>query len=106
MIRSVLLTNIYQDSVTTFIRKIHINIRHRHARRIQKPLKKKTILEWINIRNTGKIGKYCSCCRSSSWSDWNTIIFPISDEIRDDTEISIESHKINDHELIFEPIKY
>lgn len=52
MIRAIFLTNISEDSVSSLIRKVDIDIWHSYARGIEKSLKKKSILQWIDISDT------------------------------------------------------
>lgn len=106
MIFSIFRADIRKYLISSFIRKIHIDIWHTHTSRIQESFKKKSVFEWIYICNSRKICEYRTSSRTSSRSDRNSIIFSIPDKVSYNTKISIKSHEFNDREFIFETTQY
>lgn len=49
---TILFSDICEHLISSLIREIHINIRHRDARRIQKSLKKESVGKWVDIRDS------------------------------------------------------
>ena len=65
MIYAIAFLYILNDLITTFIVKIHINIRHRNSLGIEKTLKEQIIFDRIQIGNSKTIGNCRSCRRTS-----------------------------------------
>ena len=103
---SVFLSDIFDDSSSSFIREIDIDIWHRYSGRIEKSFKEELISEGVDIRNPRQIGDYRTSSRSSTRSDWYIVFSSPSDEVSDDDEVSIKSHQMDDCELVFETVKY
>lgn len=106
LIVSVFLSDIFDDSSSSFIGEIDIDIWHRYSCRIEKSFKEELISEGVDIGNPRQIGDDGTSCGSSTRSDWYIVFSCPSDEVSDDDEISIKSHQMDDCELVFETIKY
>ena len=93
--------HIINDLFAADITEIHVNIRHRHALGIQKPLKKQRVFQRVNIRDAEDIRYNAPRCRAPARSYGNAMFPRIIDEIPNDQEIAVEPHLMDNAQLIF-----
>ncbi|MNI70582.1 hypothetical protein D3C73_1264040 [compost metagenome] len=101
---SILVRNIINDFIPTFITEVNIDIGHGDPFRIQKPLEEQVVLHRINIRNFQRVGHDTACGRTPTRPGHNVLTVSISDKVPYDKEIIRESHAINHPKLILQSL--
>ena len=100
MILAVAFFHIGNNPSAIDIVKVYVNIRHRYAFGIEKPLKKKCIFKRVNIGNAKQVGYDASGCRSAPGADSDTVIPRIVDKIPNDEKVAGVPHPTDDIQLI------
>src|SRR5690625_399054 len=95
MICPVLIDDVSDHFITTFITKIDINIRHTDALRIQKPLEQQPVLKWIHICNAEHISDKTTGRRTTTRTNGYPFFLGKADKIPDDQEIVRIVHPLN-----------
>lgn len=95
LIVSVFLSDIFDDSSSSFIREIDIDIRHGYSGRIEESFKEELVSERVDIGNPRQIGDYRTSSGSSTRSDWYIVFSRPADEVCDYNEISVKSHQMD-----------
>jgi hypothetical protein len=92
----VLARDIFDHLAAPVLAEVHIDIRHRHALRIQKALEEQHILQRIDIRDLHRIGHQRPRCRSAPRPHRYPVIARVLDEVPHDQEISRVVHLLDD----------
>ncbi len=102
MVVAIALLDIVDDLAALDIVEIDIDIRHRHAFRIQKTFEEQIVLQWIKIRDSQQIRDDAACRRATAWSNADAVLARIIDEIPDNQKVAVVPHAVNDTELVFQ----
>ena len=106
MIGAVAALHIVDDLLTANIAEVDVDIRHRHALRIQKPLKEQFILQGIEVRDAQEIGDDAARRRAAPRTNGDALAARILDEIPDDEKVAVIAHAVNDGKLVVEPFAH
>ena len=96
MIGAVAALHIVDNLLTADVAEVDVDIRHRHALRIQKPLKEQFVLQRIKIRDAQEIGDDAARRRAAPRTDGDSLAARILDEIPDDEKVAVIAHAMDD----------
>ena len=104
---SVFLCYPVQDTSTSVIIEVHIDIRKRDTVRIKETLKQKVILDRVNLCNTKTVCHSRSCCRSTSRAHRNIKLVSCGrDKILYNKEVTRETHGLHNMQLKLYSLAY
>ncbi len=83
---------------------IDVDIRHRHALRIQKALEQQLMLQRVEIGNSQRVGNQRPGSRSAPRPHRNVVFFRITDEVPHNQKISGELHLLDDCQFPLQPL--
>ena len=76
--------------------KIHIEVGHRYAIRVEEPLKDQSVLERVKLRNSHGVGGHGARSRTSPGTHPNAVLLRPVNEVRNYQEIARKAH-LRDH---------
>ena len=103
LIAAIALLHIADHLITAVLAEIDVEVGHRHAFRIEKPLEQQAKLDRIEIGDGQRISYQRTRAGAAAGTDRNALGFRPFDEIRDDQEVARIIHPGDDIELEGEP---
>ncbi|CAB4835646.1 unannotated protein [freshwater metagenome] len=85
---------------------VHVDIRHRHATRVEEPLEQQVVLDRIQVGDAQAVGHRTARGRATPRSDSDVATTRVRDEIADDEKVRAEAHVADDLELVREALDY
>ena len=104
MIRAILARHVINHFLPAFIAKIHVDIRHADAFRIQEAFKIQRILNRVKRGNIQTVGDHRACRRASARTDRNAMCLGIVNKIPYNQEIIDKAHALNHIQLILQTL--
>ena len=104
MIRAILARHVINHFLPAFIAKIHVDIRHADAFRIQKAFEIQRILNRVKRGNIQTVGDHRACRRASARTDRNAMRFGIVNKIPYNQEIIDKAHALNHIQFILQTL--
>ena len=98
-VAAVLVGDILDDPVAAFHAEVDVEIRHRHALRIQESLEQQIMLDGIQIGDAQRIGDQRTRAGTAARAHRHAVLARPADEIGDDQEVSGEAHGADDAEF-------
>jgi len=89
---AVLLAHIFEHLVAPLEAKIHVDIRHRLAPRIQPSLEQQPMLDGIDLGNSQRVRNQAADHRAAAGADRNSKPAGVADKIGDDQHVAREAH--------------
>ena len=104
MVSAVFPAAVFIDLMAPGMFEIHVDIRHRHALRVQESLKEQVVLNGVNVRDAKAICQKRPCRRASSRPYVDVVRSCVADEIPYNQEIAGEPHLLDHIEFKAEPL--
>ena len=104
MVGAVAPFHVLDDLAAADIVKVHIDIRHGHALRIEEALEEQVVLQRIDVRDAENIGDDGACRRTAPRPHADAHLAAVIDVVPDDEEIAVVAHAMDDAELIVESL--
>ena len=104
MVVAIALLDVLDDLAALDVVEIDIDIRHRHALRVQKALEQQIVLHRVEIRDAEEIRDNRASRRAAARPDADAMLARVVDEIPDNQEIAVVAHAVDDAELILEAV--
>ena len=83
---------------------VHVDVGHRHARRVEKALEEEVVLDRVEIGDPERVGHRTAGGRASAGPDSDVVVAGVPDEIPGDEEVRREPHVVDDAELVVETL--
>src|ERR1700742_2660145 len=103
MVAPIIVGDVIDDALAPAHAEIDINIRHRHAFRVQEPLEQQIILQRVYVGDVQAVSDERTGGGTSTGADGNAAALGVVDEIPDDQKVAGESHLGDDLDFSFEP---
>src|SRR5690606_33037526 len=103
-VSTILLNDIPNHFISTFVTEVYINIRHGDPFRIQKPFEQQSIVNGIHISDLQNIGDQTARGRTPTRSDHNPLASSITNKIPNDEKIIGITHSRYDGQFILQPL--
>ena len=100
LVMPVFLTHIVDHFLPPLIAEINVNIGHRHALRVQEPLKQQAVADWIDVRDMQAVRDDASRRRAAPRTDGNVMLPGPVDKIPHDQEVIYIPHFLNHAKLV------
>ncbi len=99
LIAAVALLHIADHFAAAVLTEVDVEVRHRHAFRIEEALEQQPEADRIEVRNRQRIGHQRPCTRAAARTDRNALRLGPLDEVRHDQEVTRIVHAGDDIEL-------
>ncbi len=102
MVLAIFFDNVVNDLLPPFIAEIHVNIRHTHAFRVQKPFKNQAVFDRVNRCDRKAVRNHAARCRTAPRSYADAMVLRVFDKIPHNQEIIHKAHVLNRVKFIFQ----
>ena len=89
---AVFFAHVFDDASAFILTKIDVEVRHRHALRVEEALKQQGVAQRIQIGDADGEGHERTCARAAPRPDGDVIFFTPVDEVGHDQEVAGEAH--------------
>ena len=103
MILSVFTRDIVDDLLPPLVAKIHVDIRHGNAFRVQKALKEQVVLERIEHGDIQAVRHNAARAAAAPGADHDAVVLGVLDKIPHDQKVIHIAHLCDDRKLVFQP---
>ena len=103
---AVALLDVVDDLAALDVVEVDVDIRHRHALRIQEALKEQIVLQRVEVRDAEQIGDDAARGRTAPRADADAVLARVVDEIPDNEEVAVVAHAMDDAELVFKSLAH
>ena len=101
MVIAVETADIVDDLAAAVDAEVHVDIRHGHALRVQKALKKEAVFYRVDIGDMQAVGHDAARGAAAPGADGDAVSLGVADEVRNDQKVIHKAHAVDDIELIF-----
>ena len=101
---AVFVTYIVDDRVAALLAEIDVEIRHRHAFRVQEALEQQVEAQRIDVGDGQRPGGDGTGPRAAAGADGDPLAFRPLDEVGDDQKVAGEAHAGDDIQLVVQPL--
>ena len=81
---------------------VHVDVGHRHARRVEKALEEEVVLDRVEIGDPERVGHRTASGGAATGPDSDVVVAGVADEIPGDEEIRREPHVVDNAEFVVE----
>jgi hypothetical protein len=103
-ILAVLLAHVFDHFAATFEAEVHVDVGHRETIGVQESLEQQPVLQRTQLCDPERIRDDRTRRRTAAGTDGNALTARVRNEIRDDQEVRIEAHLVDDAELEFHAV--
>ncbi len=103
VVLAVLAPDVGDDLVAPAVLEVHVDVRHRHAVRVEEPLERELVQDRIHRRDTQRVG-HDRTRRGPSAGRLDPLLSREPDEVRDDEEVPRVAHRDDHAELVVEAL--
>ena len=101
---AVLLAHVFEHLVAPLEAKIHVDIRHRLAPRIQPSLEQQAMLDWVDLGDSQRVRNEAADHRAAARTHRNAQPARVTDKVGDDQHVAGEAHVANDGKLAIDAL--
>ena len=103
VVASVLLRRVADHVVAVAGVEVHVDVGHRHPRRVQEAFEQEVVLDRVEIRDPQRVGHRAAGGRATAGPDPDVVVAGELDQVPGDQEVGREPHAVDDTELVVEP---
>ena len=103
VVLAVLAPDVGDDLFASAVLEVHVDVRHRHAVRVEEPLERELVQDRVDRRDAQRVG-HDRARRAASAGRLDPLLAGEPDEVRDDEEVARVAHRDDDAELVVEPL--
>ena len=103
VVLAVLAPDVGDDLLASAVLEVHVDVRHRHAIRVEEPLERQLVEDRVDGRDAEGVG-HDRARRAAPAGRLDPLLAGEPDEVRDDEEVAGIAHRDDDAELVVQPL--
>ena len=101
---AVLLAHVVDDLLALVHAEVDVEVGHRHALGVQESLEEQAVGDGVEVGDAQRIGDERPRARTAAGPDGHVVLLGPVDEVLDDEEVAREAHRLDDRQLVVEPM--